>query len=184
MSGRIRKALATGSGMWGIWDSSYFPAIKDYATWERELLEDSLKDSDILRHVRAGQFVPINIGSDGVFEFEVRVGSSDSPTRLDPRERQFLIVASDPYRFNSKGELNASGIEAVGAVPGEDVASLKVLPGAYSILVHLIGWDREPGAKDGRGRPTSNALPDFVVLANPTVSGNDPFRTELRTFKK
>jgi hypothetical protein len=85
---------------------------------------------------------------------------------------------------NSKGELNASGIEAVGAVPGEDVASLKVLPGAYSILVHLIGWDREPGAKDGRGRPTSNALPDFVVLANPTVSGNDPFRTELRTFKK
>jgi hypothetical protein len=93
-------------------------------------------------------------------------------------------VQSQPYLLHSKGEINMSGIEAVGAAPGEDAASLRVKPGPYTIVICLIAWDDEPGAKDKKGQPTKEALPDFIVLANRQTDTTTEYCQDLKTFKE
>ncbi|WP_433562885.1 hypothetical protein ACQP1O_36485 [Nocardia sp. CA-151230] len=57
---------------------------------------------------------------------------------------------------------------------------IDVPAGAYAVTVHLLDWEAEPGAMDDQGNATTSALPDFVVLIEPTTE--DSFRTELETF--
>ncbi|MFI9503113.1 hypothetical protein [Nocardia sp. NPDC052566] len=52
--------------------------------------------------------------------------------------------------------------------------------GSYAVTIHLLDWEAEPGAMDVQGHATASALPDFVVLVEPTVETS--FRTELETF--
>ena len=66
---RLRRAYATDSGMYAIWEPTAFSGVHDYATWEEQLLNDP----DIERHIGAGHFVPINVHSDGISEIEVRI---------------------------------------------------------------------------------------------------------------
>lgn len=164
--------------MFGVWDSRHFSNINDYDAWETELLEDE----DIERHIIAGHFVPINIHSDGVFEFEVRVGETGAPGSLSAREKQYLTVSSEAYLFRSTGELNISGIEFVEAAPEGNVGTLQIPSGDYTITVHLIAWDEEPGAKDAQGNPTVEALPDFVILLNRSDKMAQSYRNEINTF--
>src|SRR5258708_3311363 len=64
----LTGALQTDSGMCVLWDRGHFVGVRDYPSWETELLEDV----DIERHIVSGHLVPINIGSDGVFVVAVR----------------------------------------------------------------------------------------------------------------
>ncbi|MEV7091822.1 hypothetical protein AB0M80_03190 [Amycolatopsis sp. NPDC051045] len=82
--------MATDAGMFGLWSPASFGDIVDYDTWESALLEDD----DITRHILAGAFVPVNIGSDGAFQVLARVGSVSTIADLTPRERQYLLVSS------------------------------------------------------------------------------------------
>lgn len=177
MINKLRKTLVTDSGMHCIWDPFYFSNIDDYDSWERELLEDD----DILQHIGKGKFIPINIHSDGVFEFEVRVGTTEFFERLTERERKYLVVSSEEYRFLSKGSVCISGIEHVGNDPDEYTGCLAIESGEYSTIVHLIGWNDEPGMKEPDGTPKAEALPDFIIIMNPSTNSKE-YRVDLNTF--
>jgi hypothetical protein len=178
MNLQLRGTFQTDSGMFGVWDSHHFSSINDYDTWELELLEDE----DIQLHIAARHFVPINIHSDGVFEFAVRVGETGVPSSLSAREKQYLTVSSEAYLFRSTGEANISGIEFVAAAPEGNVGTLKIPSGDYTVTVHLIAWDEEPGARDTQGNPIAEALPDFVILLNPSDGTAQSYRNEINTF--
>lgn len=174
----VTGVIATDAGMFGLWSPASFDDIVDYDTWESALLEDD----EIKRHITAGAFVPVNIGSDGAFQVLARVGSASTTASLTERERQYLLVSSEPYLFVTSGDAKISGIEHVGA---EADAGLDVpLPsGRWSVTVALIEWDAEPGQKDSDGQPTPTALPDFTLLINPET-GTDDYRTEVHTFDR
>jgi len=166
--------------MLAIWNKSHFGQIGDYESWERALLEDE----DIVTHIKAGAFVPINIRSDGAFACEIRCGAANDPADLTSRERQYLVVASEPYLFRSDGELLISGIESIENAPGDGVGKLRLPDGEYTTMVHLVGWDDEPGMKEEDGKPMPTALPDFVLLLNPVVGQQVNFRKKVDTFEK
>jgi hypothetical protein len=169
---------ATDAGMHALWNPSRFTGITDYETWERALLEDD----DIARRVQAGDLVPIYIGFNGARQFLVRIGTGDQVPALTSRERQYLLVSSQPYRYLSDGTAHLTGIEHICADPGPDAPALTVPPGPSAVTIHLIEWDAEPGAKDAQGKPTPEALPDFVVLISPEHTTDSPYRTRLQTF--
>ncbi|MFL0246077.1 hypothetical protein [Candidatus Clostridium stratigraminis] len=177
MINRHRKTLVTDSGMHCIWDPCYFSNINNYDSWERELLEDE----DILQHIDKGKFVPINIHSDGAFEFEVRVGTSEVFQQLSECERKYLIVSSEEYRFVSNGYVCISGIEYICNNPDENIGCLSIDRGDYSVTVHLIGWDDEPGMREPDGTPKVEALPDFIIIMNPSLN-EEEYRVDLNTF--
>jgi hypothetical protein len=171
-----RGDYVTNSGMHCVWSTAAFSDVVDYDSWASALLEDA----DIKRHIEAGNFVPLNIGSDGAMAVEIRVGTKEAPAALNTRETQYLIVASKPYRLRSEGTISVSGIEGVSGAPSAD-AIVHLAAGEYSVRAHLIAWDEEPGMQTDNG-PADGALPDYVVLVNPTTPG-EQFRAELGTFK-
>jgi len=177
LENKIRKTLATGSGIHCLWNPSYFSSITDYDSWEKELLEDE----DILRSIKSGNFVPININSDGVFEFEVRVGTSELFQELSKREKKYLTISSEKYRYVSNGLACISGIEYVCSSPDENVGTLAIENGEYEVTVHLIGWDEEPNMINVDGTPKQEALPDFIVIMNPALDGS-LYRLDVSTF--
>jgi len=158
-------------------DQTPFAAVTDYDSWARELLEDR----DIGRHIAAGHLVPLNIGSDGPMEVEVRVGTAAAPAALSSRETQYLIVASKPYRLVSTGRVGVCGIESIANPPESETGQLALAPGEYAAVVHLMAWDEEPGMQTDNG-PAPGALPDYVVLVNPSQPGAE-YRTELKSFQ-
>jgi hypothetical protein len=162
-----------------LWRPAAFASVVDYDSWDRELCEDA----DILRHIAAGNLVPVNIGADGVFEVEVRVGTAESRAALGDREQAYLEVSSQPYRFTSDGELRLSGVEHVHSVPDANVASLGLGPGEHAVVVHLVGWDREPGMLSAASKPPPEALPDFVVTVNPPMQPT-AYRAQLETYDR
>lgn len=170
--------LVTGAGMHALWVPEPFAEIHDHDTWDAELGEDT----DIQRHIDAGSLVPINIGSDGAFAFVIRVADEHGPAELSEREVQYLAVSSEPYLLATQGRAFLSGIEHIDAEPSEGrTYAVHLAGGRYSVTVHLIDWRAEPDATDAEGKPADYALPDFVVLINPTqsVTGH---RTKLTTF--
>jgi hypothetical protein len=99
----LSRLLATDAGMHVVWDRAHFGNVRDYASWERELLADE----DIERHIRVGDLIPINIQSDGPFRITLRVASLTTPT-LTVEEARRIVVASEPYRFVGSGHLDVS----------------------------------------------------------------------------
>ena len=178
MNQRLRRTLITGSAMFGVWDRGHFPRVVDYESWEAELLDDA----DIERHIDVGHFVPITIYSDGAFEFEVRVGIVAEHCSLDQRERRYVIASSEPYLFRSAGELNVSASLFVDAAPEGPIGRLEILAGDYDVTVHQIEWRKEPGATDEQGKPSPEALADFVVLVNRSDGTVQSYRKQSGTF--
>ncbi len=172
----MRGAFATDAGMHALWSPEAFSQVHDYQTWAREL-ED---DADITRHISAGDFVPINIGRDMVAEVEVRM-SSAGVAALSERERRYLFLASEPYRFVSRGAVAVGGIEHVAGEVTRSTRAMPLAAGQWSVVVHMINWDDEPGAFASPGKPAVTALPDYLVTISPAVKGQ-AFRAELRTF--
>lgn len=174
-----RATLYTDAGTLAAWDREAFMDVTDFDTWEAALLETE----DMERHIRAGCLVPVGIAADGVYEVQVRVGSTNAPAMLDDRELRYRILGSEPYLFRSRGRLYVSGIEYVGAELEEGTLEADVPPGDHAVTVHLLAWGDEPGMADEEGRPAPDALPDFVVLLNPALPGT-PFRTSADTFDR
>jgi hypothetical protein len=171
--------IATGAGMLGLWDPASFREIVDYETWESALLEDQ----QIAGHISAGALVPVNIGGDGAFHVTARIGSTTAPAHLNEREARYQLVTSSPYRFLSAGTAVISGIEHIGA--GADAGLTVELPaGHWLVAVALIDWQAEPGSRDGDGRPSTRALPDFILLINPADGAHVQFRTAVQTFDR
>ncbi len=172
-----RGLYPTGAGMHCLWNPAAFAAVNDYDSWAKELEQDK----DIERHIRAGAFVPLNIGSDGAMEIEIRVGTPEAPATLNERETQYLIVASQPYLLRSTGAIGVSGIEEVSYPVSRRAGSVSLPNGDYAVTAHLIAWDEEPGMQTDDG-PAPGALPDYLVLINPAKPGTE-FRTAIGTFK-
>ncbi|GIF02556.1 hypothetical protein [Actinoplanes siamensis] len=176
------ETVTTGAGMFALWSPAAFRGVVDYATWTGELLEDE----DITRHIRSGTIVPINIHSDGRFQFLVRLGFDFRLAGLTARERQFLVAVSDPYLFVATDGAILSGIEHAGAIPGTPAGTrfhLPVPPGRWQVTVTIVDWTAESGMCDARGDPLPGALPDFTILVNPEKHPV-PYRTRVETFDR
>lgn len=170
---QVNGLIWTEAGMCGLWDSATFSHVVNYDKWEAEFGEDSL----IARHVAAGHFVPLNLESDGSYQVTARVD-----TALTEREARYLFVASQPYLFVSTGEARLSGVEHIGE--DDTGVTLAVPAGRWVATIHIIDWEKEPGAVGKNDQPTPNALPDFVVLLRPEGAGDGPYRTEVTTFNR
>lgn len=174
----MKKVVGTGSGMFALWDTQAFSGIVDYGTWESRLLDDA----DIETEIAAGRLVPINIHADSVSEIEVRVGSVASPVALSDRESKYITVSTPaPYLFKAGDRAHFGGIEHIHADPAPEAGALSIAPGHYDVHVHLIDWQQEPGMAQPDGAPVDGALPDFIVLLNPT-DRRDPARVSVNTF--
>lgn len=171
--------MATDAGMFGLWSPASFSDVVDYDTWELQLLEDE----DIVRHIVAGAYVPVNIGGDGAFQVVARIGSIDCPASLTERERQYLLVSSEPYLFITTGRAVISGIEHVEAEPDQGL-HISLPAGRWSVTISLIEWVAEPGQKDDAGFPAPTPLPDFTLLINPEPGTTGKFRTRVETFDR
>jgi hypothetical protein len=171
---------ATDAGMHALWNPSYFTSVTDYGTWESALLDDD----DITKRVRAGELVPINIGSDGVFQFLARVGTEGQAPTLTSSEKQHLLVSSQPYRYLSDGAAYLTGLEHICADPSPRTPVLAIPSGPQAVTIHLIDWAAELGGTDDTGKPPSRTLPDFVLLICPADTATTPYRTRLNTFDR
>ena len=102
-------------------------------------------------------------------------------TGLSDRERAYAVVASEPYLLVvTGGEVCLSGIENVGAASYAELR-LGIPDGRYAVRSTIVAWDDEPGALDAQGRPSADALPDFVLEIQPE-RGTEPYRTNELTF--
>jgi hypothetical protein len=139
------------AGMCALWNPERFATIVDYDTWARELSTDDA----ILRRLRRGALVPLNLGFDSGFGVTVRLGPCDTAV-LTERETRYLVVSSDPYLYMSDGQLCVSGLEHIRANPDTlTVTRITLAPGRYQVTAHLLDWEAEPGAKDETGRATA-----------------------------
>lgn len=173
----LTQAVRTDAGMFGVWQPEHFAGVSSLDEWEDEVSEDAA----LLRHIEAGAFVPINIGGGGAYQFTVRFG--DLATGLAERELRYRIASSRPYLLVAKGPSALGGLESVGQYSGTDPVALLTDPGRYSVTIHLIDWKAEPHAADSNGRPTANALSDFVIEISPE-SGSKEYRLSLATFDR
>jgi hypothetical protein len=179
--------VATDAGYWLLWQPEAFAHVRDYETWARELEEPA----DLERHVAAGAVVPITIGEDGAYRFDVRSAwrarrrlRRGSEAALDERERRYLAAASAPYLLVTHGTAALTGIESVGAARTTRGGRLDLtLPaGRWVVTVHVLAWDDEPGMADPHGQPVSGALPDFLLLLNPEADEPPAYRLSAVTF--
>lgn len=170
--------VATDAGMLALWNPQRFAGIVDYDTWDAQLGEDE----NVQRHIRTGALVPINIRSDGAFGVVVRIGEVDRPARLTERERRHCLLTSDAYLLHSSGQVWLSGIEAVEAEAAPETVRFDLPEGRYSVVIHLIAWEDEPGSVNEDGTPSETALSDFVAVINPVAPGQDGFRVSVETF--
>ncbi|MEV5733830.1 hypothetical protein [Streptomyces sp. NPDC052292] len=172
------STVATDAGMLALWNPQRFTSIVDYDTWDPHLGEDE----DIERHIRTGALVPINIRSDGAFGVLVRIGGVGRLAQLTERESRHCLVTSDAYLLQSSGQVWLSGIEAVGAEAWPGTVQCDLPVDRYSVVIHLIAWEDEPGSVNADGTPSETALSDFVVLINAAVPGQNTFRSAVETF--
>ncbi|WP_369170470.1 hypothetical protein AB5J49_22830 [Streptomyces sp. R28] len=174
------STVATDAGMLALWDPQSFTSIVDYDTWDAQLGEDE----DVERHIRSGALAPINIRSDGAFGVVVRIGGVDQPVQLTERESRHCLVTSDAYLLHSTGKVWLSGIEAVGAEAWSETVRFDLPVGRYSVVIHLIAWEDEPGSVNEDGSPSETALSDFVAIINPAAPQQDNFRSAAVTFDR
>lgn len=179
-STQISGVVATGAGLFALWDRASFPQVIDYETWEAAMLEHE----HIARHVVSGALVPVNIGADGAFHMTARWGSAHLPAALTDRERRCVLVSSEQYLLRSGGSSWLSGVEHIEAAPTRGLA-VPVTPDRWNVTVHLIDWDRDRGSRDEAGEPNGAALSDFVLLMNPALDlQQTAYRTQTMTFDR
>ena len=172
----VRKTISTDAGSMFLWDQDSFSNVADYLTWSKEL-ED---ETNIRRHIEAGRIVPVSWGADQASEVVARLGA---PSRMSDREKEYLLVPSQPYRFQTSGKVCISGIEMISGVPGDDVMSFEVDPGAFAVYVNMIAWMDEPGAENADGSPAPTALPDFIVYLD-APNAELKYRIEPQPFRQ
>lgn len=172
---KIEKAIATMSGMWALWDYEEYKNITSLEQWEKCFLEDE----EILKQIDISKLIPINIHSDGCFQFRIKINEP-----LDNRENKYILVKSDKYLLKSSGTTILSGIESIaGNVRDDKCIKFELERGFYNIVVYLIEWDAEPNMKLSNGKPSPNALPDFIISIN-KANSSENYRKSLETFNQ
>jgi hypothetical protein len=158
--------------MCALWqpESFWFAEFEDWEDWATE-------DPNLIDAITRGVFVPVNIGADGAYQIDVRWTEDAS---LTGRERNCLVVSSEPYLLISQGWFALGGLEDVGDAEATAASRMPLPAGRYDVTVHLIDWKLEPDSVGPDGRPSASALSDFVVLVAP--AGDGPHRTELLSF--
>jgi hypothetical protein len=174
----VSRTVPTNAGMSGIWQPEAFAHIADLDSWEDDVAEDSA----LVRHIRAGEFVPINVGGDGAFQIAVR--GRTGPETLSEREVRYRLISSEPYLLVSHGMLELGGLESVGNYSGAAKSGIPLTAGRYEVIIHLIDWKAEPGAADSSGKSAANALPDFVVEISSAQQADIPYRSDVQTFER
>ena len=169
--------LYTSAGLFGLWRSSAFSHVTDLDQWEDELVEDA----SLLRHIADAAFVPINIGSDGACEFHLR--GTQTPGTLTDRERALVLVTSQPYLLTSDGKLELGALEGGGSYTGSETVEIPLAAGRYGVVVHLIDWPAEEGARGPDGAPTAGALPDFIIEVY-LAPEDGQYRRAVETFDR
>ncbi|MEW6280591.1 MAG: hypothetical protein AB1758_18345 [Candidatus Eremiobacterota bacterium] len=177
MADTLRGICLTTTGMCGLWDSTHFPMIYDAESWAEQMGSEP----DLLRHVRGGYFVPVNLRCPGAFYYEVRVGRTAGMEHPGPREAAWIAASSHDYLFRSSGWLCFGDYRHVEVVPSDRVGVLAVDPGEYVASVHILAWDEEQGSQDEEGNRSEAALPDLLILLNPAPPTFNPPGT-LQTF--
>ena len=168
----ILRVVRTSAGMCALWQPEAFDFVQ-FEDWENWATEDR----NIVESISSGLIVPINVGGDGVFQISVRWGRGAG---LTAPERLCLLGSSEPYLLVSDGWFALGGLEDVGDAEFASANKNALAVGRYSVTVHLIDWEMDPASVDSSGRPTENALPDFVVVIGTAIDG--AFRTRVRTF--
>lgn len=171
-----RKTLSTNSGMWALWDYLTYNYINDYGDWAEAFEEEE----DLVRAIEKKSFVPININSDGAFDFVVKVNEN-----LNDREKKYLLVTSKNYVIDSSGKLILSGIEFInGEIKEKNYISIETPKGFHNVRINLIDWKKEPHSLDENNMPTKDSLPDFIIeidIIEPSIINNE-FSKSLKTF--
>jgi hypothetical protein len=171
----VSDVARTDAGMCALWRRQAFLSFVEFEDWE----DWATETSNIEQSIESGDLVPLNVGGDGAFQVCVRFGPA--PT-LTPEEELLSIGASEPYLLVSDGLIVMGGLEEVGAdgIPAHRLIDLE--PGRYSAVVHLIDWKAAPGATGPDGRPSPDALPDFVVLLSSERNRARAYRRSVMTF--
>ena len=170
----LEKTLSTGCGMWALWDYEEYKNITSYEEWENLFLSDN----DIIKQISNSKFVPIYIHTDGIFQFRVKINE-----QLSEREQKYVIATSEEYLIKTEGRLYLSGIEYIGNEVKEDEGiRLNLKSDSYSVKIHIIEWDKEPGMRLEDGSASIEALPDFTILINKENKANKKYRQKLDTF--
>lgn len=170
----IEKAVSTSCGMWGLWDYEEYRTVVTYEDWDALFCENDAMKQQIAK----AKFVPINIHSDGCFQFRVKINKT-----LSDREKQYVFMQSQEYLFESSGQVVLSGIEAINrAVNASDGIMFDLYRGKYAVSICMIDWTKEPNMKLPDGTPSPNALPDFIVLIHSIMEEQTDYRKGLETF--
>lgn len=170
-----RQVLATMSGMWGIWDYDSYNMIDSYDSWAPVFEEDET----IIQQIKEHHFIPINIMSDGAFQFAIKRNDI-----LSDREKRYLTVESKEYLYHTTGKTIVSGIEYINkSIDASEGIEIELAPGYYEIKVCLVEWDSEPGAYNKDGSVNENALPDFIIMINNVENLKETYREEMGTFE-
>lgn len=169
-----RKILSTNGGMWALWDYEQYKDITTLEEWEKCFCNDC----DILKQIDISKIVPVNMNSDGCYEFEIKIDEA-----LSDRESKYIYIKSEEYLFETDGTAIFSGIEHVDSDVGDDCIRLSLEKGKYSVTVCMMDWEAEPGMQLKNGKPAPGALPDFIITINKT-NGSGNYRKSLETFEK
>lgn len=170
----ISRIVRTNAGMCALWqpESFEFDEFEDWEDWATE-------NQNLTASATSGLFVPINVGGDGVFQIAVRW---DRDAGLIESEQRCLLAVSDPYLVVSQGRLVLGGLEDVGDAEFASSNAIPIAAGRYAVTINLIDWKADLPSVDSSGKPTENALPDFVIVIEPAIDG--PYRTEVQTFER
>ncbi|WP_447523318.1 hypothetical protein [Salinibacterium sp. NYA9b] len=162
----------TRAGMCALWEPSRFTHVTDLDAWE-----DAFdNDESIIKMIKEGALVPLNVGGNSTFKIEVRSEA------LTEREQRLRLVTSEPYLLKTEGLIQVGALEEIGSLMGGGT-EIAVGKGIYAVTVHLIDWVSEPDARDASREASPDALPDFIVQLALIAPGSAPvFRTEVLTF--
>lgn len=167
------KVLTTSFGMWGLWDYEKYKNVENYNEWS--VFFDEV--DDIMKQITSHSFVPINIGSDGAFEFKV-IFEED----LNDRERKYILVSSKPYLIKSSGLLKLSGIEYIGGkIKDRDCITIPTGENKFVVVIHLIDWKAEKSRFSSDSQFLSRTLPDFIIEIKYKATLID-LNDDIRTF--
>ncbi|WP_327190243.1 hypothetical protein [Streptomyces xinghaiensis] len=61
---------------------------------------------------------------------------------------------------------------------------IRLDPGRYAVVVHLVDRQAEPGMVESGGEPAPGALPDFIVEICASPPGEVGHRTVIDTFDR
>jgi hypothetical protein len=124
-------------------------------------------DFALSKEFLAGNLVAVSTGADG--GFSVRLTNQD----LTTRERTYAKYSK---KFRLQVRHNRLFLDGGYALNSDDPSDkpedfpdqwIEVPNGTYEVTVHVLAWDKEPGAVDRDGRATKSALSSYVVVFKP-----------------